>query len=585
MKLESKNNPSHQKAPKPHNSRRAGERGAALITTLLVSVLLLGAGGALIMTTMMSATNSLNSTPEMQAYYLAESGMQSALNVLRGNVKPSVTATDRMSFRTAIIPSISNGPGNAGSLRLAQWLPYNQPSDPASLVPITVGTITGGYRVTVENMDPNSHIVQYQTSGVIDGSAAGTSFQKTFGTTGGTDEVIIRYAGQVSTTLTPDPNNFPLTLDSLLGSFVIDRPITSTADDVVIPKTGFELTISQTSPWAATAYLEGTFEGEVDTTSTTVKVTFDKASVRADGTTFSLDLGGTKILNLGFTGGSGSTTIPVKVTSPDPRRLLLKSYGFGPLGSEKRLEMMVNKVYFDFESPAGVTIRGADDCSPLSLDTGSSGAKWYSGVDASGVEPQRPAFAVTPCDKEDAEAGIKKHDTVVDPEIGLLGDDESTPGTVDTPSFLDTADRARAYLNGLQSKAQTLNRYFKPSSGSAMTVQDSINSGQFTFVDGDCTLKSGAGILVVTGTLEMKGDTDFRGIVLVLGQGVLIRRGGGDGSILGGITIAAFGRTAGGFTPPTFHTDGGGNSTVQYASAALNMAMGSGSNVAGIREF
>jgi len=585
MKLESKTNLSHKKAQKPHNSHRARERGAALITTLLVSVLLLGAGGALIMTTMMSATNSLNSTPEMQAYYIAESGMQSALNVLRGNVKPSVTATDRMSFRTAIIPSISNGPGNAGSLRLAQWLPYNQPSDPASLVPITVGTITGGYRVTVENMDPNSHIVQYQSSGVIDGSAAGTTFQKTFGTTGGTDEVIIRYAGQVSTTLTPDPNVFPLTLDSLLGSFVIDRPITSTADDVVIPKTGFELTISQTLPWAATAYLEGTFEGEVDTTSTTVKVTFDKASVRADGTNFSLDLGGTKILNLGFTGGPSSTTIPVKVTSPDPRRLLLKSYGFGPQGSEKRLEMMVNKVYFDFESPAGVTLRGADDCSPLSLDTGSSGAKWYSGVDASGVEPQRPAFAVTPCDKEDAEAGIKKHDTVVDPEIGLLGDDESTPGTVDTPSFLDTADRARAYLNGLQSKAQILNRYFKPSSGSATTITDSINSGQFTFVDGDCTLKSGAGILVVTGTLEMKGDTDFRGIVLVLGQGVLIRRGGGDGSILGGITIAAFGRTAGDFTAPTFHTDGGGNSTVQYSSAPLNMAMGSGSNVAGIREF
>ena len=576
MKRESKNN---------RNSRRAGERGAALITTLLVSTLLLGAGGALIMTTMMSATNSLNSTPEMQAYYIAESGMQSALNVLRGNVKPSVTATDRMSFRTAIIPSISNGPGNPGTLRLAQWLPYNTPSDPASLVPITVGTITGGYRVTVENMDPNSHIVQYQSSGVIDGSAAGTTFQKTFGTVGGTNEVTIRYAGQVSTTLTPNPNVFPLTLDSLLGSFVIERPITSTADDVAIPKTGFELTISQTLPWAATAYLEGTFEGEVDTTSTTVRVTFDKVSVKADGTNFLLDLGGTKVLNLGFTGGPSSTTIPIKVTSPDPRRLLLKSYGFGPMGSEKRLEMMVNKVYFDFESPAGVTLRGAGDCSPLSLDTGSSGAKWYSGVDASGVEPQRPAFAVTPCDKEEAEAGIKKHDTVVDPEIGLLGDDESTPGTVDTPSFLDTADRARAYLNGLQSKAQLLNRYFKPSSGSEITIVDSINSGQFTFVDGDCTLRKGAGILVVTGTLTMKGDTDFRGIVLVLGQGVLIRNGGGDGSILGGITIAAFGRTAGDFTAPTFNTNGGGDSTVQYASAPLNMAMGAGGNVSGVREF
>ena len=92
---------------------------------LLVSILLLGAGGALIMSTMMSANNSIGSTPEMQAYYVAESGMQSALNVLRGNTQPLVTATDRMSFRTAIIPDISNGPGNNGALRLAGWLPYN----------------------------------------------------------------------------------------------------------------------------------------------------------------------------------------------------------------------------------------------------------------------------------------------------------------------------------------------------------------------------------------------------------------------------------------------------------------------------
>ena len=104
------------------NSRRAddrGERGAALVTMLLVTILLLGAGGALIMTTMMSANNSVGSTAEMQAFYVAEAGMQSALNVLRGNAEPLVTSTDRMSFRTAIIPDISNGPANAGPLRLA----------------------------------------------------------------------------------------------------------------------------------------------------------------------------------------------------------------------------------------------------------------------------------------------------------------------------------------------------------------------------------------------------------------------------------------------------------------------------------
>lgn len=563
------------------NRKRASERGAALVTMLLASLLILGAGGALIMTTTMSANSSIGSTAEMQAYYAAEAGMQSALNVLRGNTEPLIVTTDRMSFRTAIIPSVSNG-GNAGTPRLAGWLPYNDPSSETSLVPVTIGTVTGGYRVTVENMDPNSHIVEFQTSATIDNGDAGATYKKTFGTVGGADEVTISYSGQPSTTLTPNQNTFPLTLDSALGSFTITRPLTSISNNVVIPKTGFEITITQSLPWAATAYLEGTFEGVVSLVGTTVKVTFDKASVKADGTRYALNLaGGAKVLDLTYTLSPSTTAIPAKVTSPDPKRLLLKSYGFGPQGAQKRLELMVTNANLDFEVPAGVTFRGADDCTPLTLDTGSSGAKTYSGVDLAKAEPQRPAFAVTPCDEDDAKKGIKKPDTVVDPEIGLLGDDDTIPGTVETPSFLQNADRARAYLNSLQAKAQSNGRYFK----SGTTVNDSVNAPKFTFVDGDCTLEGGSGFLVVTGTLTMKGNPSFKGAILVLGTGVLIRNGGGDGDIYGGIAVAAFGRTSGNFTAPTFLTNGGGNSTIQYDSAALQNGIGSGQNVSGIREF
>ena len=580
MKRESRTNTTIRRS---HNK---GERGAALVTMLLVTVLLLGAGGALIMTTMMSANNSVGSTAEMQAYYVAESGMQSALNVLRGNAQPLVTATDRMSFRTAIIPDISNGPGNDGALRLAGWLPYNDRFDEASLVPVQIGTITGGYRVTVENMDPNSHIVMFETSGSISGSDAATPYQRTFGTVGGADEVTIRYQAQASTTLTPDANAFPLTLDSSLGSFVIERPLTSTQEDVVIPKTAFEVTITQTLPWAATTTLEGTFEGEVDTTATTLKVTFNKAAVRADGTNYALNLpSGNQVLDLTYAASPATTAIPARVTSPDPKRLLVKSYGFGPQGAEKRIELMLSRANFEFEAPAGVTLRGADDCSPLNLDTGSSGTKYYTGKDRAGVDPQRPSFAVTPCDQDDADAGIKKHDTVDDPEIGLLTDDASGANAVEQPSFLDTADKARAYLDSLEAKAQSLGRYFKPGSGSAITINDSLNSPQFTFVDGNATLTNGSGFLVVTGTLTMRGNTNFNGAILVLGDGVLIRDGGGNGDINGGITIAKFGRKSGNFKAPTFLTNGGGNSNVRYDSSWLNRGMGSGMNVSGIREF
>src|SRR5688572_4454941 len=244
----------------------------------------------------------------MQAFYVAESGMQSALNVLRGNTQPLVTSTDRMSFRTAIIPDISNGPDNDGAPRLAGWLPYNDRFDEASLVPVNMGTFTGGYRVTVENMDPNSHIVMFETSGIITGSDAATPYQRTFGAVGGADEVTIRYQAQASTTLTPNPTAFPLTLDSSLGSFVIERPLSSTQENVVIAKTAFELTVTQTLPWAATTTLEGTFEGEVDTNATTLKVTFNKASVRADGTNYALNLpSGNQVLDLSYP-SSPSTT-------------------------------------------------------------------------------------------------------------------------------------------------------------------------------------------------------------------------------------------------------------------------------------
>lgn len=571
------------------NSRRSmkrDERGAALVTMLLVSVLLLGAGGALIMTTMMSANNSVGSTAEMQAYYVAEAGMQNALNVLRGDSQPLVTASDRMSFRAAVVPSISNGPANNGALRLAGWLPYNDRFNAASLVPITVGTITGGYRVTVENMDPDSHIVEFSTSGSINGSNAATPSQKTFGAVGGTDEVTIRFTGQSTTTLTPDANTFPLTLDSALGSFVIERPATSTQNGVVIAKTPFEITINQTRPWAATTTLEGYFEGTIDTASTTLTATFRKASVKADGTNYALNLaGGSLVLNLSYSASPGTTSIPARVTSPDPKRLLVKSYGFGPQGAEKRLELLVTHANLEMEAPAGVTLRGADDCSALNFDSGSSGAKTYSGVDHAGVDPQRPTFAVSPCDADDTDAGIKKHDTVADPEIGVLTDDADGGNAVERPAFLDTADKARAYLNGLQAKAQSVGRYFKPGTGSSLTVSGSIDAPQFTFVDGDATLTDGSGFLVVTGTLTMRGNPNFRGAILVLGDGVLVRDGGGNGDIFGGITIARFGRTSGDFLSPTFNTSGGGNSTVQYDSAALSRGLGSGMNVSGVREF
>jgi hypothetical protein len=80
---------------------RAGERGAALITAVLLSLLLLAAGGTLILTSTMTGITARDSTAEMQAYYAAEAGIARTLEVLRGNIASNPAGT-RATFRNVV---------------------------------------------------------------------------------------------------------------------------------------------------------------------------------------------------------------------------------------------------------------------------------------------------------------------------------------------------------------------------------------------------------------------------------------------------------------------------------------------------
>jgi len=84
-----------------HKPKRAGEKGAALITAVLLSMLLLAAGGTLVLTSTMTGITARDSTAEMQAYYAAEAGVARTLEVLRGNVDSNPTGT-RASFHNLL---------------------------------------------------------------------------------------------------------------------------------------------------------------------------------------------------------------------------------------------------------------------------------------------------------------------------------------------------------------------------------------------------------------------------------------------------------------------------------------------------
>src|ERR1700681_2920016 len=113
---------------KIHNDRTKDtnrERGAALLSVLMISTLLLATGGALLLVTGMSARTAVDSSAEMQAYYAAEAGLHTSLNLLRGNIAPtsSMPAGTLIDSRKAITLSGSNLSTDASATpRLSGWL-------------------------------------------------------------------------------------------------------------------------------------------------------------------------------------------------------------------------------------------------------------------------------------------------------------------------------------------------------------------------------------------------------------------------------------------------------------------------------
>ncbi len=274
----------------------------------------------------------------------------------------------------------------------------------------------------------------------------------------------------------------------------------------------------------------------------------------------------------------------VVVTDPDntpvangePSRLRLRVTGYGPKGALKRLELVVKRTNFDYDPVATIMMRSSEDGTPVTFTTGNSAAKEYSGHDHGGGTSILPAFGSTTASDTTIETDAANKNTVADPIA-------STISQSSLPSWLQSASQARAFLTTQKANAVSQGRYFSSFSGNA----GSSSSPAFTFVDGDCNLDGGAGLLIVTGDLEMSGNPSFDGLILVLGGGSINRNGGGNGNIYGAITVARFDvNGTGGFLGPTFHTNGGGNSTIQYDSTAVRKALNLGGPlVQGVREY
>jgi len=114
-----------------------------------------------------------------------------------------------------------------------------------------------------------------------------------------------------------------------------------------------------------------------------------------------------------------------------------------------------------------------------------------------------------------------------------------------------------------------------------------MSAGQITVIDGDFTANTDSeGLLLVTGELTYWGNTQWDGIVLVIGEGRMLRSGGGNGQPDGGVVIANVDPSIGGpyatkidwcteagidgFGQASYDTSGGGSSEVTYCSENID---------------
>ena len=294
-------------------------------------------------------------------------------------------------------------------------------------------------------------------------------------------------------------------------------------------------------------------------------------------------------------------------TGPDaatyrPDRLTIQVAGFGPRDSRKNMEVVVNRYTVDYEVNAVVTLPNGTG-TQMSFALGGSNVTSTSGVDASGEgAPTLSAYSVSDVDynmTNNVIDGCLPDGTNCGNGPNVTPGDPSKLGPTNTPSFLESVNSTREFLYGSEGMMQTAinqGRYFTTEAAAKASVAGlgaSNPDGVLTFVDGDLTLgpgnPTGQGTLIVTGKLTLDGNFNWNGVIMVLGEGDVLRSGGGHGNIYGAVFVAKFAKTGAdtdAFQAPIFNTNGGGTSNIQYNSFAVDMAKSvGGHSIGGVREF
>jgi hypothetical protein len=332
--------------------------------------------------------------------------------------------------------------------------------------------------------------------------------------------------------------------------------------------------------------------GNIQSSPTGTTANFDNAQSNpslSNWLSYNGTINGTSVVSLSTSPQMGYT-VAVSPVAGQASRLKLNVTGYGPKASTKRMEMVVDRHIFDFSAQATVLMRGNDNGSSTmpAMAIGNSNAKEYSGYNHADPSSQSiPVFGVT---HGNDYTNTMDEITHAKPDTVTGVEKVKQFSTSSLPDFLQTADNARAFLTSMKATAVSNGRYFT-------STPDSFGSAStpaLTFVDGNCALQDGAGLLIVTGKLTGSGNVGFSGLILVLGEGVFERNGGGNGDTWGAIVVAKFARTwpssenslSHPFLSPSYDMNGGGNSTTGYDSDAIDKALSAvGIRPLAVREY
>jgi hypothetical protein len=566
---------------------RKGERGAAMVMVLLIAFLLLVASAGLLLEVSLNTANVSDATAEQQAYNAAESGIQAALNVLRGNTIPdpllddTTPATDTanlIDFKKAITLATSNDTGDTSAVpRLSRWINYDYTPTGASnpdRVVLSQGTydpLNGmAYKIEVSDPDNTGTVISYFTTGSINGEG----LSKTFG--GGGNTATITYVPKTANDL--DVSSGASATD--VGRFEVT---TTGTGATLVENERFWIEVNMTEPYNATRVIRGFIEAGTITASSmgTVRLNFDSPAYVLMGSKFTLDA---NPLNLNPQDTNfGRTTVTGEITQAEPIRLRVKATGYGPRGSRKELEAIVQKNFFNgMTAPATLTLVGRT--SGFIFNPGSSNVTEYSGEDVVSDVLIPPIGTTT-------QANLLMVQDSVDgePPHPFNGDVIGTPSNVSSemPTWLQSPANLDATIQALRNVARSSNRYY--TGGNAPSnFGDNANARGITFVDGDATFTgAGGGLLIVTGKLTLHGNFNFNGLIIVTGTNGIRRSGGGKGVLQGNIVVAPYNVSDldNGFSGPQYELSGGGNSEIVYNSSSLANGLTAVSNfVLGVAE-